>query len=61
MSLDQAALSQAETPRDLLRAMVATPAAASCAASPEPASDDALVDVAPATLTALTTLVDVLV
>lgn len=57
VSLDPALLSQAETPHDLLRAMVAAPATASRPCTPEPARDDSRIDYPPATLA---TLVDVL-
>ena len=57
VSLDPALLSQAETPHDLLRAMVAAPATASRPGTPEPARDDARIDYPPASLA---TLVDVL-
>ena len=57
VSLEEAALSQAETPHDLLRAIVAAPASASTAFVPEPARDDARIEYPPASLA---TLVDVL-
>lgn len=57
VSLDQAALSQAETPHDLLHAIVAAPASAAGPSMPEPARDDARIDDPPPTLA---TLVDVL-
>src|SRR5205823_5269492 len=57
VSLEQAALSQAETPHDLLRAITAAPATASCPSTPEPARDHSRIECPPATLA---TLVDVL-
>jgi non-ribosomal peptide synthetase component E (peptide arylation enzyme) len=57
VSLEPAALSQAETPHDLLRAIVAAPASASSPSMPEPTRDDFRIEYPPATLD---TLVDVL-
>ncbi len=57
VSLDEALLSQAETPHDLLRAIVAAPASASTASAPEPVHDDSRIEYPPASLA---TLVDVL-
>ena len=58
VSLEEGALSQAETPHDLLRAIrSAAPAAASHPSEPEPARDDSRIEYPPASLT---TLVDVL-
>ena len=57
VSLEPAALSQAETPHDLLRAIVAAPASASSPSMPEPTRDDSRIEYPPATLD---TLVDVL-
>jgi 1-acyl-sn-glycerol-3-phosphate acyltransferase len=58
VALEATALSQAETPHDLLRAIVtAAPAVASRSTEPVPARDDSRIDYPPATLT---TLVDVL-
>ncbi len=58
VALDATALSQAETPRDLLRALSSpAPAAALRHSEPEPARDDSRIDYPPATLA---TLVDVL-
>ena len=58
VSLEPAALSQAETPHDLLRAIRSpAPASASSASRPEPTRDDSRIEYLPATLD---TLVDVL-
>jgi acyl-CoA synthetase (AMP-forming)/AMP-acid ligase II/acyl carrier protein len=57
VSLEPAALSQAETPHDLLRAIVAAPASASSPSVPVPTRDDSRIEYPPATLD---TLVDVL-
>ena len=57
VSLDEALLSQAETPHDLLRAIVAAPASASIASAPEPMHDDSRIEYPP---DSLATLVDVL-
>ena len=62
VALDAAALSQAETPLDLLRAIrssapASTATATAYAPEPEPAGDDSRIEYPPATLT---TLVDVL-
>ncbi len=58
VSLDAAALSQAETPHDLLRFFSSpAPAATAYAYAPEPARDDSRIEYPPATLA---TLVDVL-
>lgn len=58
VSLDEGALSQAETPHDLLRAIRSPGAAAALRPSvPEPARDDSRIEYPPATLA---TLVDVL-
>jgi acyl carrier protein len=57
VSLEPTALSQAETPHDLLRAIVAAPPSASSPSMPEPARDDFRIEYPPATLD---TLVDVL-
>jgi 1-acyl-sn-glycerol-3-phosphate acyltransferase len=57
VSLDEAALSQAETPHDLLRAIVTAPASASTAFVPEPVRDESRVEYPP---DSLATLVDVL-
>src|SRR5258706_15044146 len=58
VSLEAAALAQAETPHDLLRAIRSqAPAAASPSFAPEPARDDSRIEYPPETLA---TLVDVL-
>src|SRR6185436_13752371 len=57
VSLAQAALSQAETPHDLLRAIVAAPVPTEFPSTPEPVRDDPGIEYPPATLA---TLVDVL-
>ncbi len=57
VSLDEAALAQAETPHDLLRAIVTAPASASTASAPEPVHDDSRIEYPP---DSLATLVDVL-
>ena len=57
VSLDEVLLSQAETPHDLLRAVVTAPASASTASAPEPMHDDSRIEYPP---DSLATLVDVL-
>jgi len=57
VSLDEALLSQAETPHDLLRAIAAAPAPASTASAPEPMHDDSRIEYPPASLG---TVIDVL-
>ena len=57
VSLDEALLSQAETPHDLLRAIVTAPASASPVSAPTPVHDDSCIEYPP---DSLATLVDVL-